>query len=171
MAANSARRLGLNVAIFRLSGIYGQAATPSWRWRAEPRNGSSSPDRFQTEFTWRISRRFCRIDRPPAPGAIYNVSDNEPAPPQDIIAFAAQLAGIPDPPDIPIEQAELSPMSKSFYAENKRISNRLHPRGARRRLRYPTYREGFDGALRQRRIRQRHVTVGTRRRNGRYSAD
>ena len=79
----------------------------------------------------------------PRQGAIYNVSDNEPAPPQDIIAYAARLAGIAAPPETPIEDADLSPMSQSFYAENKRISNRLIREELGVSLRYPTYREGL----------------------------
>ena len=56
-------------------------------------------------------------------GGIYNVTDDEPAPPQDVVAYAAGLMGVAPPPDMPFETAELSPMARSFYGENKRVSN------------------------------------------------
>ncbi len=56
------------------------------------------------------------IDKPRA-GRAYNVCDDEPCPPQDVVAFAAELLKIPAPPEIPFDQARLSPMAKSFYAE------------------------------------------------------
>ena len=62
------------------------------------------------------------MDRP-NPAAIYNVCDDMPAPPQDVISYAASLLGMPPPPEVPFEQAEMSPMARSFYAESKRIRN------------------------------------------------
>ncbi len=56
-------------------------------------------------------------------GGIFNITDNEPAPPQDIVAEAARLMGVEPPPEMPFETAELSPMARSFYGENKRVSN------------------------------------------------
>ena len=67
----------------------------------------------------------------PDPGRAYNVCDDEPCPPQDVVAFAAQLLGMPPPPEIPFEDAELSPMASSFYAESKRVSNTPHQGGTR----------------------------------------
>jgi nucleoside-diphosphate-sugar epimerase len=75
--------------------------------------------------------------------AIYNVTDDEPAPPQDVIEYAAELLGLPVPPSIAYEQATLSPMGASFYAENKRASNARAKGDLGWRLRYPTYREGL----------------------------
>ncbi len=57
-------------------------------------------------------------------GGIFNVTDNEPAPPQDVVAFAAGLMGVAAPPEVPFSEAGLSEMGRSFYAENKRVSNR-----------------------------------------------
>lgn len=76
-------------------------------------------------------------------GAVYNVSDDEPAPPQDVVTHAAGLMDVEPPPEIPFETAEMSPMARSFYAENKRIANRLIKEELGVRLRYPTYREGL----------------------------
>ena len=64
----------------------------------------------------------------PNPGAIYNIADDEPAPPQDVLAYAAELMGMTAPPAIPFEEAEMSEMARSFYLDNKRVSNqRIKP--------------------------------------------
>lgn len=76
-----------------------------------------------------------------------NVCDDEPAPPQDVVAFAAGLLGAPAPPEIPFEQADLSEMGRSFYAENKRCRNLRLKGTLGYRLRHPTYREGLRALL------------------------
>ncbi|RMH43445.1 MAG: SDR family NAD(P)-dependent oxidoreductase, partial [Alphaproteobacteria bacterium] len=83
----------------------------------------------------------------PNPGAIYNVCDDEPAPPQDVIAEAARLLGLPVPPEEPFETAELGPMARSFYAESKRVRNRRIKDELGVRLAFPTYREGLRQIL------------------------
>lgn len=83
--------------------------------------------------------------------SVYNVTDDEPAPPQDVVAFAAGLMGLPVPPPIPIEAAGLSPMGLSFYGECKRVSNARLKAELVPALTYPTYREGMrDLAARRR---------------------
>lgn len=79
----------------------------------------------------------------PDPGRAYNVCDDEPGPPQDVVAFAAELLGMKPPPEIAFDQADLSPMARSFYAESKRVSNRRIKQELGYRLLYPTYREGL----------------------------
>lgn len=79
----------------------------------------------------------------PRPGRAYNVCDDEPAPPQDVIAYAAQLLGRPLPPEVPFDEAPLSPMARSFYTESKRVSNKRIKEELGVRLQYPTYREGL----------------------------
>jgi nucleoside-diphosphate-sugar epimerase len=79
----------------------------------------------------------------PNPGAIYNVCDDEPAPPQDVIAYAAGLLELPVPPDLPIEEAKLSGMAASFYGENKRVRNDRIKDELGVRLKYPDYRAGL----------------------------
>lgn len=54
---------------------------------------------------------------------IFNVTDDEPAPPQDVVMFACQLSGVPVPPEQDFATAELTPMARSFYGENKKVSN------------------------------------------------
>ena len=73
---------------------------------------------------------------------IFNVTDNEPAPPQDVVTLAAELAGVDAPPEQDFATAELGPMARSFYGENKRVSNkRLRDMGFA--FEFPTYREGL----------------------------
>ncbi|MEO1541781.1 MAG: SDR family NAD(P)-dependent oxidoreductase, partial [Pseudomonadota bacterium] len=83
----------------------------------------------------------------PDPGAAYNVCDDDPAPPQDVIAHAAKLLGLPLPPAIPFEEAEMSPMARSFYAESKKVSNRRIKEELGITLRYPDYRTGLAALL------------------------
>ena len=83
----------------------------------------------------------------PHPGRAYNVCDDEPCPPQEVVAYAANLLGLPVPPEIPFEEAELSPMAKSFYAESKRVSNRRIKTELGYKLIYPNYRDGLCIAL------------------------
>lgn len=83
----------------------------------------------------------------PCPGRAYNVCDDEAAPPQDVIAYGAGLLGLPLPPDIPYENADLSPMARSFYADSKRVSNVRIKTELGVVLRYPTYREGLNALV------------------------
>jgi len=77
-------------------------------------------------------------------GHVYNVSDDEPASAQDVVTYAAELLGIDPPPEVPFNAETMSPMGRSFYEENKRISNRLIKQELGVRLQYPTYREGLE---------------------------
>jgi nucleoside-diphosphate-sugar epimerase len=135
---------GKRVLIFRLAGIYGP--------------GRSAVDNVKTGTARRIVKPgqvFNRIHvddlaailaaAMSADGtqAIYNVADDEPAPPQEVVAFAASLLGLAPPPEIPFEEAELSPMAASFYGENKRVKNDRIKRVLGVTLAYPTYREGL----------------------------
>ena len=80
---------------------------------------------------------------------IYNVCDNEPAAPQDVVAYAAHLMGVPPPPEVPYAEAALSPMARSFYEGNRRISNRRIRNELGVELRFPTYRDGLAALWRE----------------------
>ncbi len=139
------RDAGKPIHIFRLTGIYG----PGRNALANLAHGTArrivKPGQvFNRIHVDDIAATLAASLQRPRAGAIYNVSDDEPAPPQDVIAYAAQLAGIAPPPEVPFEAAELSPMARSFYAENKRVANRLIKDELGVRLRYPTYREGLE---------------------------
>jgi nucleoside-diphosphate-sugar epimerase len=75
------------------------------------------------------------------------VCDDLPAPPQEVVAFAAGLLGQDPPPEIPFERAELSDMAKSFYAENKRVRNERIKQELGVALRYPDYHAGLRALL------------------------
>ncbi|MCB2137588.1 MAG: SDR family NAD(P)-dependent oxidoreductase, partial [Rhodobacteraceae bacterium] len=80
-------------------------------------------------------------------GAIYNVADDDPAPPEDVLAEAARLLGLPLPPAIPFEKAEMTPLARSFYAESKRVRNDRIAARLGVRLAYPDYRSGLRALL------------------------
>ena len=83
----------------------------------------------------------------PNPGAIYNVCDDDPAPPQDVIEHAAALLNTPLPPEITFEKADLSPMARSFYAESKKVRNQRIKTELGVNLIYPSYRDGLPALL------------------------
>lgn len=134
--------------IFRLAGIYGPGRGPF----AKVRNGTARRIIKDGQVFSRIhvediaSVLEASIARP-NPGAIYNVCDLEAAPPQDVIAHAAVLLDLPVPEAVAIEDAEMSPMARSFYAESKRVSNRRMIDELGVQLRYPSYREGLAALL------------------------
>ena len=89
---------------------------------------------------------YASIQRP-NPGRAYNVCDDDPAPPQDVIAHAAELLGLPMPPAVPFEEAEMTPMARSFYAESKRVRNDRIKDELGVVLKYPDYRSGLAALL------------------------
>jgi nucleoside-diphosphate-sugar epimerase len=143
-----AAQCGLPLHIFRLAGIYGPGRGPF----AKVRGGTARRIVKKGQVFSRIhvddiaTVCLASIDRP-NPGAIYNVCDDDPAPPQAVIAHAAGLLGLPPPPAIAFETADLSPMARSFYAESKRVRNRRIKRELGVTLAYPTYREGLAALL------------------------
>ena len=137
-------RTGKAVQVFRLAGIYGPGRNPIVKLR----EGRSQRIVKAGQVFNRIhvddiaTTLLASLDRP-RPGAVYNVTDDEPAPPQVVTEHAAALTGLPLPPEIDFETADLSPMARSFYGENKRVRNRLIRDELGVALAYPTYREGL----------------------------
>ena len=133
----------LPVAVLRLSGIYG----PGRNAFVNLANGTAKrlvkPGQVFNRIhaadiagaLWRLADR-CE-------GGIFNVTDDLPAPPQDVVAYAAGLMGIEPPPEIAFETAELSPMARSFYGENKRVSNAAI-KATGYGFQYPDYRSALD---------------------------
>jgi dTDP-4-dehydrorhamnose reductase len=135
---------GKAVHVLRLAGIYG----PGRNALVELRNGTArrivKPGQiFNRIHVADIARTIGACLASPGPGGTWNVADDEPAPPQDVVAYAATLLGVPPPPEIPFETAELSPMARAFYADSKRCSNRALKETLGVALAYPTYREGL----------------------------
>ncbi len=139
---------GLRVHIFRLAGIYGPGRAPFEKLRDGTAHRIIKPGQvFSRIHVDDIAQVLIASMNRPDPGAIYNVCDDDPAPPQDVIAHAAMLLRVPQPPDIPFHQAKLSPMAASFYAESKRVDNQRIKRDLGVRLRYPDYRAGLAAIL------------------------
>jgi nucleoside-diphosphate-sugar epimerase len=137
---------GLPVHLFRLAGIYGPG--PGRSALAAVRAGTARRivkpgqvfGRIHVDDIVQVLR--ASIARP-NPGAIYNVVDDEPAPPQDVVTFACELLGVAPPPMVPFDQAELSPMARSFYSDNRRVCNARIKHELAVTLRYPSYRDGL----------------------------
>ena len=136
--------LALGAHVFRLSGIYGPGRNQLVQLAAGTARRIIKPGQiFNRIHVADIAAVIEASLARPRPGGIYNVTDNEAAPPQDVVAFAARLCGLEPPPEIPYEAAELSPMARSFYSESRRIRNDLIREELGVSLRYPTYREGL----------------------------
>jgi len=135
--------------IFRLAGIYGPGRGPFEKLRkGTARRIIKENQVFSRIHLEDIAQVLAASMANPNPGAIYNVCDNDPATPQDVIGCAANLLGMEVPPDIPFENADLTPMARSFYAESKRVRNDRMLRELGITLRYPTYRDGLNALLR-----------------------
>ena len=136
--------------IFRLAGIYGPGRGPF----AKVRNGTArriikDGQVFSRTHVDDIAQVLAASIARPNPGAIYNVCDDDPAPPQDVIAYAAQLLGLPVPEAVPFEDAELTPMARSFYAESKKVRNDRIKDDLGIKLLFPDYRSGLQSLLDQ----------------------
>ncbi|WP_299970109.1 SDR family oxidoreductase [uncultured Roseobacter sp.] len=140
---------GLPLHIFRLAGIYGPGRGPF----AKVRNGTArriikKGQVFSRIHVEDIATVLEASLAQPNPGAVYNLCDDDPAPPQDVIAYAAELLGQPLPPAVDFETAEMTPMARSFYAESKKVRNDRIKEELGIELRYPTYRTGLEALLR-----------------------
>jgi nucleoside-diphosphate-sugar epimerase len=139
---------GLPVHLFRLAGIYGPG-----------RNALESVREGTAKRVIREGQIFSRIHvediagileasiNRPNPGQAYNVADDDPCPPQDVITYACELLGVTPPPEIPFGQANLSPMARSFFMDSKRVSNERVKRELSYAFLYPDYRVGLRSLL------------------------
>jgi nucleoside-diphosphate-sugar epimerase len=140
--------LGLSLHIFRLAGIYGPGRNQLRSIIDGTAKRIVKPGQvFSRIHVDDIASVLVASIGKPRPGAAYNVCDDEPAPPQDVVAYAAALLDRAPPPEIPFAEADLSPMARSFYEESKRVSNALIHDELGVTLRYPTYREGLRALL------------------------
>ena len=139
---------GLPVHIFRLAGIYGP--------------GRCALDSVRAGIGRRIRKRghaFGRIHvedivggllksfQKPTPGEVYNLADDMPAPSHEVIEYACDLLGVDPPPIVNFEDANLAPMTRSFYSENRRVRNEKIKRDLGMEFKYPDYKAGLRGCL------------------------
>ena len=134
--------------IFRLAGIYGPGRGPF----AKVRNGTArriikQGQVFSRTHVADIARILAASIKKLNIGSIYNVCDNDPAPPEDVIAYAAELLGMPIPEAIDYETADMTPMARSFYAESKKVRNDKIKTELGVELLYPDYKTGLKALL------------------------
>lgn len=143
-----AKASGLPLHIFRLAGIYGPGRGPFEKVRNGTARRIIRPNQYFSRIhVDDIAAVLAASIARPDPGAIYNVADDNPSPPEDVLAEAARLLSMPLPPEVPYDEAELSPMVRSFYAESKRVANERIKRDLGVVLTYPDYRSGLAGLL------------------------
>lgn len=139
---------GLPVHVFRLAGIYGPGRGPFQKVKdGTARRILKAGQVFSRIHVEDIAQVLRASIARPNPGAVYNVCDDEPAPPEAVLEHAADLLGLPHPPAVRFEEADLPPMARSFYEETRRVANRRIQQELGVRLRYPTYREGLAAIL------------------------
>ena len=139
---------GLPVHIFRLAGIYGPGRGPFSKLKRGGLRRIIKPGQvFSRIHVEDIAQILEASMTKPNPGRVYNVCDDEPVPPQDVIGYAAELQGLPLPPAVSFEEADLTPMARSFYNENKRVRNSRIKDELGVRLIYPNYRVGLDALM------------------------
>lgn len=139
---------GIDLGLFRLSGIYGPGRSAVENLTAGTARRIIKPGQvFNRIHVADIGAAVAAGLTAPGKLDVFNLTDDEPAPPQDVVAYAARIMGVPMPPEIPFEQAPLSPMGRSFYGENKRVSNARIKAALGYCFRYPTYREGLQAIL------------------------
>ena len=140
---------GLALHIFRLAGIYGPGRGPFDKVRNGTARRIVKPGQvFSRIHVADIVQVLLSSIEAPRAGAIYNLCDDDPAPPQDVIAHAAELLGMPVPPEVPFDRAEMTPMARSFYADSKRVRNDRIKDELGIGLLYPDYRSGLRALLR-----------------------
>ncbi len=142
------RRRGTPVHIFRLAAIYGPGRSPFAALRAGAARRVDKPGQvFSRIHVEDLASVLAASMAQPRPGAVYNVCDDEPAPPEAVVAHAAALLGMPPPPLMPIAEAGLSATALSFYDDNKRVANHLIKSDLGVALRYPDYCIGLAAIL------------------------
>ncbi len=138
-------RHNIPVDILRLAGIYGPGRNTLLRLEAgAARRITGTGHIFNRIHVADIARlALALMRRDDDDGGIFNVCDNEPLAQETVVVYAANLLGLEPPPGIPLDEAGLSPLGRSFYEENKKVSNRRVLAATGLDLRYPTYREGL----------------------------
>ena len=145
---DAGRGMGLTVQVFRLPGIYGPGRSVVDRLRDGTARLVRKPgqvfNRVHVEDV--VAGLFASMARP-APGRAYNLADDEPAPADVVMAWAAEQMGLPRPPEVDWTDPEVSEAMRRFYLDNKRISNARAKAELGWRPRYPTYREGLAALI------------------------
>ena len=140
--------LGLPLHIFRLAGIYGPGRGPFAKLRAGKARRIIKPNQvFSRIHVEDIAQVLLASINQPNAGAIYNLCDDNPAPPQDVVEYGAKLLGLPIPKAEDFQTAEQTPMARSFYSESKRVKNDRIKSELGVKLHYPDYQSGLRSLL------------------------
>ena len=139
---------GIPVGIFRLSGIYGPGRNAlRTAEQGKARRLIKKDQVFNRIHVADIAQALFLAAHKAADG-VFNITDDEPAPPQDVVTYAHQLLGMEPPPELDFETADLTPMARSFYGENKRVSNAKSKDVLGMIYQFPSYRVALDGLFR-----------------------
>lgn len=139
---------GVPIHLFRLAAIYGPGRSALDQVRAGTAQRIDKPGQiFSRIHVDDIATVLEASMARPHPGTAYNVCDDAPEAPQTVIAFACALLGLAAPPLVPYADADLSPMARSFYDDNKRVDNTRMKQALGVRLRYPDYRAGLRALM------------------------
>lgn len=150
LAESQWRATGLPVHIFRLAGIYGPGRGPIQKVRDGSARRIIKPNQvFGRIHVDDIVQVLQASILRPNPGAAYNVCDDNPCPPEEVLSCAARLLGLPEPPVVPFEQAAMTAMALSFYGESKRARNDRIKTELGVRLRFPDYPAGLAALLQE----------------------
>ncbi len=134
--------------IFRLSGIYGPGRSALDSVRAGMARRINKPGHvFSRTHVEDIAQTICASMANPNPGAIYNICDDEAAPSHEIISYACELLNRIPPDMIDFDLADLAPITRSFYCDNKHVHNDRIKEELGINLKYKNYREGLRGCL------------------------
>jgi len=138
-----ANKRGVPLAIFRIAGIYGPGRSTINKLQDGLAHRIIKPGQVFNRVHCADIGRITALAMQNRLEGTFNLTDDEPAPPQDLVTFGAKLLKIDPPKPIPFERAELSDMAKSFYGDNKRVCNAKIKKALGIELLYPTYREGL----------------------------
>lgn len=139
---------GIAVQVFRVAGIYGPGRSALDTLRSGKARRIVKPGQvFSRIHVEDVANALQTSMAKPGVSAIYNLCDDAPSPPDEVIAYAATLLGMPPPPLEDFATATLTPMARSFYDDNKRVSNRRMKEELGVTLKYPSYREGLKALL------------------------
>ncbi len=139
---------GLRLHIFRLAGIYGPGRGPFEKLREGRAQMVIKPGQYFSRIHQAdIGQALDLAIKSDLGSRVWNLCDDAPAPPQDVLRHAAHLLRMDPPPDVPFEQADLSPMARSFYADSKRVRNERIKSDLGLQLAYPDYQSGLAGIL------------------------
>jgi nucleoside-diphosphate-sugar epimerase len=150
LAEDQWRATGLPLHVFRLAGIYGPGRGPFEKLRDGTARRIVKPGQvFSRIHVDDIAQVLEASIRQPNPGAAYNVCDDNPCPPDEVIGYAARLLGLPEPPAVPFAEVEptMTPMARGFYNESKKVRNDRIKDELGVKLLYPDYPQGFAALL------------------------